>query len=767
MPVGVGLEPRGPVAEAAVGVGERAHAVERAVPDPHGRDGLRDLLAVGADVLDRRRADPARDARQRLDADPAALDGEAHEVVPGLTGRDLDEHAAARGVVGDSGRVDPGSRPRPPVPSKPSSATTRLLPPPTTSTAAGRVQRRGHLGLGRGRDPLARRTAEPQGGVVGERQAQARTTALGMPSTFCPSQVTVSATVVSPSVGLLGLAGDLDVHTALGRDHDRAGELAAEAHDLGAAGTTRRPPGRPAPSCTCRARSRRAGRRCGATSSSWWIGFWSPLASAYAHQVGAGDREDLRLERHARSRHARRPGARGWRWSSRPARRTASVTSLVVPMMSLPRDLAQARDGQRRGQHVAGDDRPLVGELLLAVHDPEQVDRLGLEERVHGVEGQDDRVRRGRRRPRRTRRPTAAAKSRSRSSVTSYAACGWEGPADERLVDGHAATLSPSSSLVLALARLHRRRGESLLRRRKRGPTTAPAEACGPLTYAEVRGRAPSYGPRPLGRFANDHAMCAGVWAPGADRWLVPQGMAVAGDGTAYLAGFDGTKPARQRYCSVERIDLRTGRLMVRNDPVRGCVGGAAPIICRHGGGLRARRARAVAGRDGPPVAARPGDARGAAGSGRSRRRSAGRSRCTTARAGWGSAGSPSARTGRSTGSTPRPCWRPARSWSGSATPRRRCGRRVGRRGPCSPTSTAGAPALWFVRSHSACGVLVGPRRQRRGFIPGGESMSLDQDGRLWVASRIGVAALPEGRQADDAAARKVRHRRRPALGTA
>jgi hypothetical protein len=49
-----------------------------------------------------------------------------------------------------------------------------------------------------------------------------------------------------------------------------------------------------------------------------------------------------------------------------------------------------------------------------------------------------------------------------------------------------------------------------------------------------------------------------------------------------------------------------------------------------------------------------------------------------------------------------------------------------------------GKPGLWFVRSHSACGVLVGPRGQRRGFIPGGESMSLDAHGRLWVASESG-----------------------------
>ena len=40
----------------------------RAVQRAHADDDVGDLLAVGADVLDRRRADAARDARQRLDA---------------------------------------------------------------------------------------------------------------------------------------------------------------------------------------------------------------------------------------------------------------------------------------------------------------------------------------------------------------------------------------------------------------------------------------------------------------------------------------------------------------------------------------------------------------------------------------------------------------------------------------------------------------------------------------------------------------------------
>ena len=69
---GLGLEPAGAVAEAAVGGGEGADAVAAPVPDARPRATVvGDLLAVGADVLDRRRPDRARDAGQRLDPDPA------------------------------------------------------------------------------------------------------------------------------------------------------------------------------------------------------------------------------------------------------------------------------------------------------------------------------------------------------------------------------------------------------------------------------------------------------------------------------------------------------------------------------------------------------------------------------------------------------------------------------------------------------------------------------------------------------------------------
>jgi len=265
-----------------------------------------------------------------------------------------------------------------------------------------------------------------------------------------------------------------------------------------------------------------------------------------------------------------------------------------------------------------------------------------------------------------------------------------------------------------------------------------PPPGCGPLSYADVRGRAPSYGPKVLGRFDNDQHLCAGVWAPGADRWLVPQGMALGDLGSAYLAGFDGTKPARQRYCSIERIDLRTGRLVTRVDPVRGSIGGAPSIICRHGGGLvvdehgvwlaETKRLwlldpetlQTVRGWDlAEPVkgsfAVLGPD--GDLGLGRFSKR-------THGQVDWFdpdvllAPGTVLVTLDDATSSE----WAPGRA-----------------QGAVYAALDGGKAGLWFVRSHSACGVLVGPKGQRRGFIPGGESMDLDDQGRLWVASESGA----------------------------
>jgi len=256
------------------------------------------------------------------------------------------------------------------------------------------------------------------------------------------------------------------------------------------------------------------------------------------------------------------------------------------------------------------------------------------------------------------------------------------------------------------------------------------------VSYADVRGRAPSYGPRELARFGNDHAMCAGLWLPGADDWLVPQGMAVA-DGTAYVAGFDGTKVGSRRLCTVESVDLRTGRLVARQYPLTGQVGPREPTECRHGGGvlvdehgvwlaetqrlwlldpatLEVRRVWAID----EPV-------RGSF-------------------AVWGRHGELG--LGRFRPEHPARLW-----WYDAdrllASSSYEIGTADADRAVAVPPGAQGAvwaelggigPGLWFATSNSACGVLVGPDGHRRAFIPGAESMSLVGNDELWVVSESG-----------------------------
>ena len=259
---------------------------------------------------------------------------------------------------------------------------------------------------------------------------------------------------------------------------------------------------------------------------------------------------------------------------------------------------------------------------------------------------------------------------------------------------------------------------------------------CGPVAYDDVRGRAPSYGPRELSRFANDHAMCAGLWLPGADGWLVPQGMAVA-DGLAYVAGFDGTQTGRHRLCTIESVDVRTGKLVSRAYPVVGQVGPREPTECRHGGGvlvdehgvwlaetqrlwlldpttLEVRRVWAID----EPV-------RGSF-------------------AVWGRHGELG--LGRFRPESPARLWwyDVDRLLDSSAY---EIEASDARRAVAVPPRAQGAiwaelggvgPGLWFATSTSSCGVLVGPDGHRRAFIPGAESMSLVGPDELWVVSESG-----------------------------
>ena len=251
-----------------------------------------------------------------------------------------------------------------------------------------------------------------------------------------------------------------------------------------------------------------------------------------------------------------------------------------------------------------------------------------------------------------------------------------------------------------------------------------------------MRGPAPSYGPGELDRFPNDHALCAGRWLPGADDWLVPQGMAIDG-GTAYVAGFDGTQVGSRRLCTIESVSLRTGELITARYPVTGQVGPREPTECRHGGGvlvdehgvwlaetqrlwlldpdtLDVRRVWAVE----EPV-------RGSF-------------------AVWGRRGELG--LGRFRPESPARLW-----WYDAdallASDDYTIGADEAVRAVKAPPAAQGAvwgelggigPGLWFATSNASCGVLVGPDGARRGFLPGAESMALTGPDELWVVSESG-----------------------------
>lgn len=112
----------------------------------------------------------------------------------------------------------------------------------------------------------------------------------------------------------------------------------------------------------------------------------------------------------------------------------------------------------------------------------------------------------------------------------------------------------------------------------------AEGPACGPPSYAEIRGRAPAYVPERLDSFAVDRAMCEGLWLPRSGRLFVPQGLVVE-ETTATVSGYDGGGPPGTKHCRLLRVDLRTGKLLQDKGPF--LADPARPSsICRHAGGI-------------------------------------------------------------------------------------------------------------------------------------------------------------------------------------
>ncbi|MBZ5740514.1 hypothetical protein [Nocardioides mangrovi] len=264
--------------------------------------------------------------------------------------------------------------------------------------------------------------------------------------------------------------------------------------------------------------------------------------------------------------------------------------------------------------------------------------------------------------------------------------------------------------------------------------TTSKRTGCGPLRPTTVAGRAPAYIEGGLDRFANDHAACAGVWLRAAGAGFVPQGVAVRGR-TAWVSGFDGDAPDGHLWCTVIRLDLRTGHELDRT-VLRGVTVDGEVVSCRHAGGvtieshglwlaeagklwlldpdtLTVERRWVLA--DGIRGSFAVVDDRGRLGIGAFR----------TARRGWLDWLDPKALL------------------AGSSAV---IGRGDVREHVVLPPNTQGAywgrlgeeePGLWLTRSHTRCGILVGPS-WRRGVVPGAEGMAPAGRNGMWVVSESG-----------------------------
>jgi hypothetical protein len=117
-------------------------------------------------------------------------------------------------------------------------------------------------------------------------------------------------------------------------------------------------------------------------------------------------------------------------------------------------------------------------------------------------------------------------------------------------------------------------------------PARAVLKGCGPISYDDVAGRAPSYVDGPLDTVPNDQAMCAGAWLPRTGTDFVPQGLVVRGH-RAWVSGYDhGRTPFGSDTCRIIRVDLRTGEPIMQRAPVEADLAPRGPAVCRHGGGL-------------------------------------------------------------------------------------------------------------------------------------------------------------------------------------
>jgi hypothetical protein len=278
---------------------------------------------------------------------------------------------------------------------------------------------------------------------------------------------------------------------------------------------------------------------------------------------------------------------------------------------------------------------------------------------------------------------------------------------------------------------------------------------CSGVRLEQVRGPRPSYVDRELDRFPADRAVCRALWLPRADRWFVPQGVALEGR-TAWVSGYRWREGYGNRPCQLLRVDLRDGRRLAFAPRLEWRRPDGSEAFCRHGGGLartghglwvaesrrlwlldpvRVGHADAVlrVWHLPEPVSGGllvTGDER--LGLGDFRKRGTGRLHWYDPAALLGDGVRElGGRLGPGVDADPgvAPAVRvtrvPRYAQGGAADPR-------GRRQP------------WLVSSLSTCGVLHAPGGREVAFGPGAEGVAFDRDGGLWAVLEAGTRAYQE-----------------------
>jgi hypothetical protein len=112
---------------------------------------------------------------------------------------------------------------------------------------------------------------------------------------------------------------------------------------------------------------------------------------------------------------------------------------------------------------------------------------------------------------------------------------------------------------------------------------------CHGIDRGDVRGTDPTYTHKTLGDFRNHKRLCGAVWLPPPRRYLVPQGIAVSRNGTAWVSGFRFRKGYGSRPCQLRQINVITGKQLAYHTAIYGRVGQRPRTYCRHGGGILQR----------------------------------------------------------------------------------------------------------------------------------------------------------------------------------